>query len=242
MSLGLHETRLRRKRRVRWTMVKWVLALGVIAGAGAVAYESGSALAQRQVRSLGREVADLTAQLADLRRENTDLGAKAILVERALEEAKKRYARDVPSGPLAALLDSVREKLGAGVTMKRLAFLIASAENPRDCVPEAETKRFLVQTPLYKGANDSVSFAGRKVTVTARGETAANAEGKVEAWFDPAKPVTVRLTELGGRMMETTGKLPIHTSIVIGDRQYRYTISAGARGFVRVSGDHCAYP
>ena len=51
-----------------------------------------------------------------------------------------------------------------------LDLLIQAAEEKRDC-EEVETKRFLVRTPLYDGANTSVSFAGEAVSVTGTGES-----------------------------------------------------------------------
>ncbi|MFQ5774450.1 MAG: coiled-coil domain-containing protein [Kiloniellaceae bacterium] len=242
MTLGLHETRIRRRRRVRWSIAKWVIGLSAVLAAGVIAYRSGSTLVQREVENLEREIVDLTARVEELQERNTDLRADMILAERRLDEANERYERDVPTGRMAALLGRVQAKLEAGVKLDRIEFLIDSAQNPRPCEPDAATKRFLVQTPLYSGANDSVSFANNTVTITALGESATNAEGRLEAWFDPAKPVTVRFTRIGGKTTEKVGKLPLHTSLVIGDYEYRYSVIAGPRGFVQVTGDRCEYP
>lgn len=242
MSLGLHETRLRRKRRVRWTIAKWVLALGAILAAGIFAYQSGSSLARREVTSLKQEIEELTATVDKLQSENTDLAANVIVVEKRLQDANARYEQDVPTGEMAALFQKLQEKKESGVTTERLEFLIESAENPRDCTPEATSKRFLVQTPLYQGANDSVRFADGKVTVTASGEPAKDDSGNVEAWYDEAQPVTVRFIRIGGKTTEETGKLPIHASVVLDKYEYRFTVEAGPRGFVLVTGDRCNYP
>lgn len=242
MTLGLHESRTRRRRRMRWVIVKWVITLSAITTAGVFAYQSGSMLAQRQVTSLAGEIEDLTAKVDALQRENTDLRANVIVAEQRLDEANARYQKDVPTGRTAMLLERLQDKLEAGVTLERLEFLIDSAANPRECEDLGATKRFLVQTPLYQGANDSVSFANATVTVTALGESATDAEGKVEAWYDPAKPIKVYFTEIGGKVTETAGKLPLHESVVIGEHEYRYTVTAGARGFVQVTGDRCNYP
>ena len=243
MSLGLHETRTRRKRRIRWVAAKWLMALALIVAAGVFAYQTGSGLAEREVRNLSREIADLTAKAEELQAQNTDLQANVILIERRLDEAQARYDKDVPTGRMAGLLERLETKLEAGVTVDRLQFLIDSADNPRDCAAEPATKRFLVQTPLYKGANDSVRFANGALTVTAQGETAVNDAGQVEAWYDTAKPVTVRFTQIGGKVTEAEGKLPLHASVVFGGNEYRFTaVAAGTRGFIQVSGDRCKYP
>lgn len=242
MSLGLHESRTRRRRKARWAVLKWVLALGLIVGAGIYAYDTGSEIAKTQITDLQREIDALTQRITALESENARLRADQIVAQQRLEEAKARYAQDVPTGPLATLLGQLREKLDAGVDQDRLAFLIASAANPRTCDDQPVTKRFLVRTPLYQGANDSVSFAEGAIVVTAEGEAATDAQGRVEAWFDPAKPVTLHLTRIGGDTVNKTGMLPLHVSLVAGQSEYRFAAVEGPQGFVQISGDRCDYP
>jgi len=242
MSLGLHESRTRRRRKARWTVAKWVIAVGLVVGAGIYAYDTGSQIAETQVTDLEREIAALSQRIADLEGENARLRADQIVAQQRLEEAKALYARDVPTGQVATLLGQLRDKLKAGVDQERLEFLIASAANPRTCDEQPATKRFLVRTPLYQGANDSVAFADGAITVTAVGEAATDAEGRVEAWFDPAKPVTLQLTRIGGEAVQETGKLPLHASLVAGENEYRFTAIEGPQGFVQVTGDRCDYP
>jgi FtsZ-binding cell division protein ZapB len=243
MSLGLHETRQRRSRRFRWALTKWVIALGAIATAGVFAYRTGTGLAERKVTTLSREIVTLSDKAAALQQQNTELRANEILLEERLRDAQLRYEKDVPAGRMAALLGQMQDKLDKGVEMARLEFLIASADNPRECETVPATKRFLVQTPLYSGANDSVSYAKGTITVTAQGESAVSAAGQVEAWYDPAKPVTARFTAIGGRVKSESGTLPIYATVVEGDYEYRFTmVAAGTRGFVQVTGDRCKYP
>jgi hypothetical protein len=243
MSLGLHDAHERRRRQTRRAIARWLLALGAIVAATALAYEAGSSLAERELEELEQRVADLVQRVEALEQENTDLQAGLILEDRRLKDAELRYERDVPRGALAALMGRVRAKLDAGVEEERLAFLIDSAGKPRTCDDKPVTKRFMVRTPISRGANDSVSFAKNSITITALGESALNAEGKVEAWFDPAQAVTLRLTELGGKTTVERGKLPLHTSVIVKDKEYIYTVVAGKqRGFLEVTGDRCEYP
>ncbi|MFQ6017253.1 MAG: hypothetical protein ACE5KF_03590 [Kiloniellaceae bacterium] len=242
MTLGLHEHRRGRRRRTRWTAFKWTVVSSAVVAAGVFAYETGTTLAQREVAELGREIDELSARIDALEKQNTGLRAKVILAEQRLGEARARYRKDVPSGRLAALLGQIQRKLDAGVEPGRLEFLISAAENPRTCDDAPVTKRFMVRTPLYDGANDSVSFAKNTITITAEGESARDSQGNVEAWFDPARPVTLRFTRLGGKTTEKTGMLPLHASVVIGESEFRYSVIAGPRGFVQVTGDRCGYP
>lgn len=242
MTLGLQESRNRRRRRVRWAIAKWVIGLGAIVGAGVFAYDTGTTLAQREVAKLHKEITELSRRVAELEQQNTGLEADVILAKRKLEEAQRRYKADVPTGELAALLGRVRDKLNGGVELARLRFLVDSAQNKRECDSQATTKRFIVQTPLTTGANDSVSFADKRVTITALGEPSRNDAGKLEAWFDPAQPITLHFTLIGGRTTVAKGKLPLHASMVLDDSEYRYTATAGPRGFVQLTGDRCTYP
>ncbi len=243
MTLGLHDPHDRRRRQVRRTVIRWLLGIGVIIAAGVATYQTGASLAEREIAELTLTLAKLDERVQALERENTDLQAGLILSARRLKDADLAYRRDVPEGGVAVLMGRVREKLAAGIDQKRLAFLIDSADKARKCDNKPVTKRFVVRTPISRGANDSVSFARNAITVTALGESARNQEGQVEAWFDPAQAVALRLVQLGGKTTIRKGKLPIHTSVVVKDKEYLYSVVEGTqRGFVEITGDRCDYP
>ncbi len=243
MTLGFHDPHGRRRRQVRRTVIRWLLGIGFIVAAGAAAYQIGSSLAEREVAELTQTVIRLDERVQELERENTGLQAGLILNERYLKDAKLAYERDVPGGEVAALMDRIQEKLAAGVDRDRLAFLIDSAAKSRKCDGKPVTKRFVVRTPISRSANDSVSFARNAITITALGESARNQEDKIEAWFDPAQAVTLRLVQLGGKTTIRKGKLPLHTSVIIKNKEYIYSVVEGTqRGFVDITGDRCDYP
>ena len=89
------------------------------------------------------------------------------------------------------------------------------------------------------GPNTSVGFANGLVTVSGQGTAAKNAEGRVEAWVEPAEPVTVRFTQIGGRTAEAAGKLPLHHTLSVGPIEHRFSVMASARGFVQVTSERC---
>ena len=243
MTLGLHDPHDRRRRQFRRTVVRWLFGIGAIIAAGVATYQTGASLAEREIAELTQTVAKMDERAQALERENTELQAGLILSARRLKDAELAYRRDVPGGEVAAIMGRVREKLAAGVDRERLAFLIDSAGKARKCDNKPVTKRFVVRTPISRSANDSVSFAKNSITVTALGESARNPEGKVEAWFDPAQAIALRLTQLGGMTTVEKGKLPLHTSVIVKDKEYRYSVVAGQqRGFVEVTGDRCDYP
>ena len=242
MSLGLHENRLRRRRRLWWGVIKWALALALIIAAGAYSHRIGSQLAARDVTKAEQRIAELANEVSGLERQSSALATELAKARNAISDWQARYEEEVPTGFVRELMTLVQQKLEAGADEDRLAFLISAAQNPRVCDEEPETKRFIVTTSLQKGANDAVSFANRKVTVTASGTAARDADGNIEAWFDPNQPITVAFTQLGGTAVKTEGSLPIHHSLVMGDDEYRFTILPGARGFLSITADRCDYP
>ncbi len=242
MALGLREERKRRKNQFRWKVAKWMFAFCLIGAAGVYAYQSGSKLAETEVAKLQREIASLSSTVAELERQNSEQRAVIATERERADEWRQRYDSDVPAGEMRALFDRLRERLAAGVTAERMMFVVDAAENRRNCDDVPSSKRFLVRTPLYQGADDSVRFADGALVVTAVGAAARDAAGNPEAWFDPAAPVTVQITQLGGKASEFTGKLPLHPSVVVGAHEYRFSIVPGARGFVNVAGARCDYP
>lgn len=242
MTLGLRDSRTRRRRQLRWRVLKTVFFLAAAVAAGVVAYQGGSLLARQEVLQLEKQVTELENDVISLQRQNDDLLAAAQDAKQRESEWSKRYQKEVPQGEVKPLFQALQEKLGDGVDVERLAFVIDAARNQQACEDDTATKRFIVQTPYTGAGNDSISFDRKTVTVTASGEPAVDAAGNAQGWFDPAKPVTVRFTEIGGRDSESQGLLPLHHAMVIGEREHRFTVLPGERGFVTVIQERCDYP
>jgi hypothetical protein len=242
MSLGLHERRAKRRRKFWWGVFKWLLAFAVIGALGVKAYYTGSDIAQRDLVAEQEKTSKLTGELAALNEKVADMKAQLDSANLSASDWQKKYEVDVPTGALKELLDLASGKLEGGVGMERLNFLIRSAQNERSCDNAPSTKRFFVGTELYSGANDSVSFANSSITITAKGVSAKDSAGNVEAWYDSAQPIDVNFTIIGGKTFEQSGKLPLHHSVVVKDSEYRFSLTEGPRGFVIISGDRCDYP
>ncbi len=242
MSLRLSETRRRSQKRA-WRRVIWlVFFIIVLAIASVFSYRLGVDNTKRPVIEFEQTIERLEMEKARLA-DNTATAAAALGAEREkTQQLQERYRTEIPNETARQLLALVTGKLEQGITPDRLAFVIDAAENRRSCDNVLETKRFIVQTPLYQGANSWVGFAGQAVTITGTGETSKDPDGNPEAWFDPAEPVTIRFTHIGGQSFEMSGKLPLHQSIVIDESEYRFTITQGPQGFVYVAGDSCKYP
>src|SRR3546814_20571 len=211
MSLGLRENRQRRRRRFWWGVTKWMLALALVLAAGAYSYRFGAQLAEREVVMKEERIVALETEVSGLQQQSAALATNLAKARETISGWQARYEREVPTGFVRDMMTLVQEKLKAGADEERLAFLVAAADKPRSCDGEPDTKRFIVSTELQSGgANDAVSFGERAITVTAVGAAARNANGNLEAWYDPQKPVTVTFTQLGGKTIQARSEE--HTS------------------------------
>ncbi len=228
MTLSGHGSRFDRKRRDRWrmAMVRLVFYGGVIGVIAYWAYAMGGEHAESRNRALESQMTRIAAENKRLRAETDEaVAARASAVERAASY-RRRYETEVPQGEVGEIMAAVRARLEAGVKPARIGHVVAASRNEEACEPESASRRFIVQTPLSDGSNASVSFAGNR-----------------EAWFDPAKAITVAFTLPGGGGEAVTGALPLYHSVVIDDHDHRFTIAAtNARGFVTVTERICAYP
>lgn len=223
-------------------LLRWLFVAAVAIAAGYYAYDFGTELAREDVGVLETQLTQAGAENAQLRTDITGLEA-ALREERGLvAQWRDRYEAEVPAPEDAELLVSVRERLAKGVSRRRLTEVISLAQERDICEPLPETRRFVVQNPVYAGANDTVSFADNAIIVTATGESEVNAGGRPEAWYDPAQPVTVFFTRPGGEITSTAGILPLHHALVVGDLEYRFSIVAGSRSFAEITGQSCVYP
>jgi hypothetical protein len=242
MSLSsFSDTRRRRRRAFQWRFLKTVVALAVMLAAGGYSYQVG--VSASQVRS-----EKLEADLVRFQDSNLELRDRLALsiqrseqAESALETLRRRYAANVPQGELAALMDQLAAQRAAGVDLERLAFMIDAAGQPPACDGAPATKRFVPRTVVSTGPVSFVRFDDR-VTVTATGEPARNAEGLAEAGFDPAVPLRLDFRTLDGAVATVEGLVPLTHQMVVGEREYRFSVVAGERSFVEITAQACTLP
>ena len=243
MSSGLRESRRFARRRRRRRVLKYAFILVALGGLGLVSFESGRGLSTVQLHQAREEIDSLSRAKAALEQQNTELRTAAQTAKLREAQLQQRYDKDVPKGERQALLALVDEQLGKGAKADRLRFLIAAASHQEKCDGKPVTKRFIVRTPLYSGANAVVTFADDALTVTAAGESAADAQGKAQAWFDPAKPIVLEIAQLGEQPRQVSGMLPLHHAVIVNGAEYRMNVVAGeTRGFVKVTADRCQFP
>lgn len=239
--MSLYDSERRYRRRVWGGVIRFLILVGVVVATAMTAYEFGAEDIEGQRRLHQEQLLEFEQARSAAEQEAANLRVEVEKARLAVEEWERRYEADVPTGDRLVLLGLVSERLEAGVDPERLAFLIKAAEDKRDC-EEVETKRFLVRTPLYDGANTSVTFANEAVAVTGSGESETTDAGLPQAWYDPEKPVSLVFTRIDGQTTEISGTLPLQQSVVHDGVEHHFLVRPGARGFAQVAAERCAYP
>lgn len=239
--MSLYDSDRRYRRRLWGGIFRFVVVTGLLVAVAFISYQAGIEDLESQVRGYQQEIHELETKQNTLEQETANLRVAAERARQAVEEWERRYGSDVATGTRLRLLELLTERMNAGVSPERLAFLLQAAEEPRKCQP-VESKRFMIRTPLHDGRNTVVSFAEESIIVTGSGVSAKSADGLPQAWFDPAEPITVLVSRIDGKTREITGKLPLHGAIVQGGSEHRFQLRAGSNGFVQIAAERCAYP
>lgn len=214
-----------------------LFALGIIVSFG---YWLGGLKSEQAIFILEDENSALKIERDDLQEKMSVLRAEAQTANVRLQQLKTDYDELLSDGPMNDLLLLVRNQLQKGVASERLESVILSARPPQNC-SAADNKRFVVDTPVYNGPKSSSSFAGGRIKISGVGLSAQDSKGQKESWFDETKPVKITFKSKLERK-EKTGVLPLYHAMVVGDKEYRFTISAGAKSFAKVTYDSCDYP
>lgn len=234
-GVGRHRRRQnQQRRRAAWVVVFLIALAGTSFWWGAETERTSQLAFKEKASELEKQRAGLDNMITNLRSEVQSTQVR-------YQQLEAKYLQEVPQGEFKNLTDLVRKQLNAGIKPERLAFVIDAARPPKNCTDPA-VKRFVVKTPVYNGPHGTVSFGNGVVTVTGEGAAAINAGGMPEAWYDPGKPVKIVFIEIGGKRTVKEGLLPVQHSLVIGNKEYRFTVAAGERSFISVTSDSCDYP
>lgn len=238
----------RRMRRGRARGAWWLLGAAalaaVAAGSGALTYQVAASRYAMEAERLRRDLA--VAREASRRAVEQAAAAEQQAAMALARSARAQQERDaaVPRGDAAWLLGLMAQRLADGVAPDRLAFVIEAARATPPCEDKLEIKRFQPRTPLGTSTLETVTFHGDKVTVTAQAAAVRDADGTLRPGFDPAKPVELRFTAIGGAIETARGELPLGHAFVLGGRELRFLARSSdkAPGRLELSMQSCAYP
>ena len=233
---------LRYKDRARQRMSLFLLLLCIFLFALLFGYWLGRQTVGATLKAQSEQISLLKKETSELQQALTDARTEAQTAIMRHDQLQEDMEQLVPSeGPLRILLQHIKDRLKEGTSPERLAFVIKSARPPRNCT-DPDTKRFIVDTPTYQGPDSVISLDNGMVVVSASGESAKSPTGQPEAWYDPGQAITVKFDKFGGESEVKTGVLPLSLSMVVKDREYRFTLSSGARSFIKATYDSCDYP
>ncbi len=205
------------------------------------AYDVGSRQGEARIDALHSRIAGLKAEKRAVGDSLAKTRAALRRAERSAGEWRQRYEDEVPQGRSAALWKLVKRKLDEGVEPARLSGVIGLAANERRC-DEPVTRRIIVRTRLHGGSDTAAGFGNGRITVLGDGRPARDARNNPHAWYDPEKPVVIRFVTIGGDTKKVEGYLPLHRSVLVGEDEFRFTVTEGARSFATVAAQRCDYP
>lgn len=240
MSFMLRSHHERYNQRSRQSFYRGALVLGCIIVAIMIGYGSGQKKNDQELRMMRRQTKELQKNYEQNQQQLTQLQADLQTQLIKFQQLENQYERDVPQGDLGLLMALLKEQMEKGMAVERMVEIIRAAEPPQNC-SQAVNKRFILSTPAYKGPESAVTFAEGMITMLGKGQASNSGNQEKEAWFDPGKPVTIIFKIAGGKSEEKTGLLPLQHTIILRDKEYRFTISEGPRSFVVVSSDNCDY-
>jgi len=239
MSFSFQEREKRRRRRT-WSRIFQIVAFFALPLATLlIGYGIGQELDVRRVSILKDENDALQLELGRLQRERAGMIQQVTAAQAAAQEWQNRYERDIPEGQRAALMALIDRTLALGVTPERIGRFVEAAAEQRDC-GSPSTKRFLIGTDVNPRQAQSVSFVDGQVSVSGQGTAARNDSGLPQGWFDPAQSVSLEFTLIGGQRVESSGVLPINTSVLMGADEVRFAVAVSdVRGYVDATAVLC---
>lgn len=218
---------------------KLLVVVGVLGVTAYYAYEVGFRVASGEVASLsdGLQKADERLKVEQIAAE-ADRAALSE-VNKQLAALKTAYEQLRPSDEVRDLNTLLRNKLAAGMSARRLALVIKSAETPHDCQMLA-SRRLQVHGARAKGGPGALPLRfDEKVTLSAEDEGAGDGR---QQWFDPASPMRVHFSAEGLRDVDLVGTLPIEYALGVQGNEYHFTLTAAnAKGWVEVVTEKCSF-
>lgn len=238
MTLGLGEERRRRQSRGR--TIRGIVLFGLFVAVLAFSYYLGAQQSAGEIEALNARIFELTDTNERLAKTKGEVEAALTQARGNYQQLETRYNREVPKGPALELQRMMSKKMEEGVTAPRIAAVVNLLQAKRVC-EEGEGRRFYAKVPLYQGGGTEVALGGGLLKVSGVGQPVITAQNAPEAFYDPAKPIQVKLIA-GDGTKDAEGVLPFSDTVIGAGYEWRVKLARGARGFVNVSFDRCKFP
>lgn len=217
---------------------KILLAAGVLGVTAYYAYEVGFRVARGETATLteGLQKAEerLKAEQAAAEADRLALG----VANKQLADLKGAYEQIRPSDDLRDLTALLQNKLAAGMSPRRLALVIKSAETPHACQTLA-SRRLQVRALRPKGAAVAAPLRYDEKIVLAA-EEVGDSDGQQGA--SPAGSLKVHFSAEGLRDTDVVGVLPIEYAVNAQGSEYHFTLTAASvKGWLEVATEKCSF-
>ncbi len=241
MSHNMYNTHNRYKNRNRIQFRRSLLIFLSFVALFCVGIWFGKSRSESEQSFLSAQLAEKTNEIGLLQDDLMRARATAQTAETRYTQLQNDVLKELPfDGPLRTLIEELRQRLDEGVDPERLSFSIKATRPPQNCTDPA-VKRFVIATPAYKGPESRAEIESA-LFVSGHGRSAKNTSGAPEAWYNPAQPVQIVFETKDGTRQTKKGALPFSDTMIVKDKEYRFTLSEGARSFVKVTYDRCDYP
>jgi len=157
-------------------------------------------------------------QLLEMQQENEKLQQQITTLNTSLEEEQRlRMEAELVGGSsgqdarMKQLNRRIARFLARGVDEKQIIRALNTLSKPARC-RTIETKDVAVATSLFAGGESKADLLGGSLQVFIEGEAGHEAT-RDTPWFDPAKPVSMRISYFGGEKINS-GMLPFDTVLI----------------------------
>lgn len=157
-------------------------------------------------------------QILEMQQENENLQQQITTLNTKLEEEQQlRLEAELVNGApgqddrMKRLSRRIARYLARGVDEKQILKSLNALSKPTRC-RNAETKDVAVATSLFAGGESKADILGGALQVFIEGEAGQGAT-RDTPWFDPVKPVSMRISYFGGEKINS-GSLPLETVLI----------------------------
>ena len=198
-----------RKREMR-SQISWLVRLVVMGLAIWAVWFWGYSQGEAVISSNSERVLMLTQDNEQLERKiatlnNQLLGEKERRIEAELLSSKE-------ADPLMHKLDQmIARYLSKGVEADQIRMALQSLARPVRC-RLVEQREIAVATGFFAGKEATAEMLGSSMQVFVEGEVGRDSS-RDRPWFDPEKPVSIRIAYLGGEKI-ASGALPLETTLI----------------------------
>lgn len=238
--MDYHQTRERYRKREMRRDLAWLLRLLIFGGVLWFGWYFGK-LESADV------IAENATSLEDQLRENDRLQQQLTSLRNDLrEEQNLRREAELMAGaknkdePIDRLTAIIARYLARGIDAEQIKMALQAVGRPARC-RELESRDMAVATGFFAGQESKQNFFNGGLRLYAEGEAGKEASRDMP-WYDPAAPVSIRLSFLGGEKT-IDGVLPMET-VLIADRwllKLQFT-ETQIQGYMQVALSQCTIP